>query len=291
MPFLIWLLCVGVAAIIVGLFLREQEGFTSGDASGTTGADSGAATPASATRPSVINITACPSGSVSYVTSEGYTNCCDGDIVNGQCNGTDMCSLSYSSVSNLRSCSDWITKEWILRGQKFCAKSIPYYFGTLNRTPGSEGCSASQCTGDGSAPTNPMQPQCVIYGNMADELANVDSCHNVAAMDAMVCPQADAKKSIVSYDDALPAMLKCSYLPVNGSSKGMPVDCLDESRSRIFAANNPDKTQQSSMLSNITSMKDVQFCGASKAYYVDRTLQASDAQSVPGAAGSCSTSE
>jgi len=289
---------VGVAAIILGLFLREQEGFVSGATSGATGAvtsgaigaATSAATSATTAAKSAINITTCPSGSISYVTSEGNTNCCDGDIVNGVCNGTIMCSLSYSAGSKLKSCSDWISKEWVLRSTKFCATSIPYYFGTLNRAPGSEGCSASLPNEDGSAPRNSTLPQCIIYGNMTDELANVDSCYNVAAMDAMICPQADAKKSIISYDETMPAMLKCSYLPANRSSNGMPVDCMDEQRSRVFAGKNKDKRQQSVMLNDINSMRDVRFCGASKAYYVDRTLEASDAQSIPGSAGSCPTS-
>lgn len=256
---------------MIGAFIQdfEKEGF----------ADPPSAS-SSAGRQSNISITTCPAGSSSYITAAGNTNCCEGDLVNNICNGNDICSLSPSIPGGLQSCADWITKEWIKRGQRYCSRFLPYYYGTLSRIPGTEGCSASLCSPDGSNPQDVTQPRCKIYGNNTDELTKVDSCYNINARDSMVCPQADAKKLIVSYSSILPAILKCNYIPTNGSSNGMPVDCMDADRA-IQYINMQGGPYKDTIINNISSGKDVQFCNASKAYYVDRSLT-TGVKSVPG---------
>lgn len=263
-PFLIWLLCIGIAALMIGNFLQEvelKEGFV-------------AVTP-------TLSVSACPNGTTSYVNKSGYTNCCEGDIINDACNGREVCSLSPSVAGGPPTCADFFTKEWIARGRRFCPpKSMPNYFGTLSRTPGTEGCSASPIESDGSRPSDNTMPKCRIYGNINDEMGKSDSCYNAIGLDAVVCPQTDAKKSIVSYGSSLPMIFKCNYIPKNGSSNGMPVDCMDANRA-VEYVNRMDRTDKAQAIANINSGSDVQFCNGSKAYYVDRTLT-SGAKSVPG---------
>ena len=252
-PFLIWLLCIGITAIMIGYFIRdlEKEGFAD------TPSDSG-----SFKRQPPIIITTCPKGSVSYITSTGNTNCCEGDLVNNVCNGNIMCSLSPSIPGGLQSCADWIRNEWTNRSIKFCSQSLPYYFGTLIRTPGTEGCSASLCSSDGSVPEDPNQPRCKIYGNMTDELAMVDSCFNAVAKDAIKCPQDNAKKALVSYGKSTPAILTCNYVPKDDSTNGMPTSCMDAERAiqylQSLASMNPE--QKGSIINSINSKKDPRFC-------------------------------
>jgi len=252
-PFLIWLLCIGITAIMIGYFIRdlEKEGFAD------TPSDSG-----SLKRQPPIIITTCPKGSVSYITSTGNTNCCEGDLVNNVCNGNIMCSLSPSIPGGLQSCADWVRKEWTNRSVKFCSQSLPYYFGTLVRTPGTEGCSASLCSSDGSVPEDPNQPRCKIYGNMADELAMVDSCFNAVAKDAITCPQADAKKSLISYGKSTPAILTCNYVPKDDSTNGMPTTCMDAERSiqYIQSLTTMSPEQKGATINTINSKKDPKYC-------------------------------
>lgn len=268
-PFLIWLLCIGIAAIMVGLFIQdfEKEGFADlannpnavdpEDMLDTSGIPS---------KQSDISITSCPTGSTAYVTRDGNTNCCEGDVANNTCNGNIMCSLSPSVEGGLQSCSDWITLEWATRSVRFCTDNMPYYFGNLARTPGLEGCSASLTVEDGSAPQDPSKPKCKIYGTLSDELSNVDSCYNINALAMITCPQADSKRLMNSFGRSLPVIFNCSYIPRDGSSNGMPINCYDPERAILFIQNSPNMNadQKSSSISMIRSRRDARFCNYSK---------------------------
>ena len=234
---------------MVGLFIQnsENEGFV----------DAG-----SRKAQTVISITTCPPGSVSYITSAGNTNCCDGDLVNNTCNGNEICSLSPSIPGGLESCGDWITKEWFKRSNKYCPPTLPYYFGTLSRAPGSEGCSASVSTSDGAAPQDTRQEQCKIYGNMTDELGKVDSCFNANARDKIQCPQPNSTKSMISYGSSTPVILMCNYIPKDGSTNGMPTTCMDAPRAVQYIQSLPSLNvdQKKTIVADILSKKNPRFC-------------------------------
>ena len=218
-------------------------------------------------RQSPISITTCPAGSTSYITAAGNTNCCEGDLVNNVCNGNDICTLSPPIDGGVKSCGEWITKEWVKRSNKFCSANLPYYFGSLSRSPGTEGCSASLSNSDGSLPEDPTRPKCKIYGNMTDELGNIDSCYNAAALDRVSCPQADAKKSMSSFGKSTPVVFTCSYIPKDGSTNGMPTRCDNAERGIEFIESSPtiSAEQKSSMISMINSKKDSRYCNYDKA--------------------------
>jgi hypothetical protein len=150
---------------------------------------------------------------------------------------------------------------------------MPNYFGTLSRIAGTEGCSASPTEADGSRPSDNTMAKCKIYGNIYEEMGRSDSCFNVIALDAVVCPQSDAKKLMVDHGTGqiLPMIFKCSYIPRNGSSNSMPVECMDPARAIQFATqrNYPSKD---AVISDINSANNIQFCNGSKAFYVDRAI-------------------
>jgi hypothetical protein len=235
-----------------------------------------------------IRMTSCPSGSVTYTTKGGDTNCCNGDIVDGQCNGTNMCSLSPTS-SGIASCSDWLVKEWRKRTERFCPKSMHNYFGTLQRTPGSEGCSASVCNDNGSGPSDGNAAKCTIYGSDELNLGKRDSCVNIQARDAMQCPQANATKEItanaaMSNGKLPPALLKCTYIPTNRSSYDIPVHCTDVPRFKLYVGSTlpPQWAAAATGFIDSYASRDVNFCPASKAYFVDGTLTRANATGLPG---------
>jgi len=255
LPFVIWIVCIGIAALALGIFIKsdmfQNEGFTSDVP---------------------IRITTCPSTTITHITSNGDTNCCDGDIMDRQCNGTTVCSLSPKPPNGLLSCTEWIMKEWNIRSDRFCPKSsMPYYFGTMGRKPGSvQGCSASPQKPDGSSPRDLTKPQCKIYDNAGDDYAKVDSCFNVRAKDAMMVPLASATRAIIPINGK-PALLQATYMPTNKSSM-TPVSCYDWNRFKIYL-DSIDPTGNKAR--QYASQKDTDyktFCGPSKAYYVDGTL-------------------
>lgn len=275
-PFIIWIFCIGVAALIIGkalgddtpgiplTLLEKKEGFVD--------------------LASIFRVTACPGGTTSYILSNGDTNCCSGDVVGNKCNGRDVCSLSPDPYDkNLGSCSSLLASEWGRRAARFCPRSMNNYFGKMNRDAGSaEGCSASFPTSDGSQPSDPGQPKCKIYSNYNDEVSKEDSCANIKYMDNLVCPTSNATKSVMSIrgpsGNIGPLILKCNYLPPNGKSNGMPVDCMDDASVRRYLSVVPQPVSEEYL------MNSVRFCRSSKAYYIDGTLSAPPALDVPGSA-------
>ena len=259
---------MGISALALGILIREggvdwifqKEGFNTNIP---------------------IHIKSCPVSTTTYITGGGDTNCCDGDIVDKKCNGADICSLSPKPPNGLMSCNEWIMKEWMVRGVKYCPKSMPYYFGNMNRKSGKvEGCSYSPPTEDGSAPSNLYRNKCTIYNNMVDEYAKRDSCLNIKARDEMIAPLPNANKFLVSSGSKtrpdgrpLPLILQAMYMPTNGTSAS-PVTCMDFDRFRInLNAQDPS----GKMADMYASYKDRdtdyrRFCGPSKAFYVDGTL-------------------
>jgi len=275
-PFIIWVFCIGVAALIIGkalgddtpgiplTLLEKKEGFVD--------------------LASIFRVTTCPGGTTSYILSNGDTNCCRGDVVDNKCNGQDVCSLSPDPYDkNLGSCSSWLASEWVRRAARFCPRSMANYFGQMNRDAGSaEGCSASFPTPDGSQPSDAGQPKCKIYSNYNDEVSKEDSCTNIKEMENLVCPTSNAEKSVMSTrgpsGNIAPLILKCNYLPPNNKSNGLPVDCMDDASVGRYLSVIGVSIPQDYLRNS------VRFCRASKAYYIDGTLLVPPALDVPGSA-------
>jgi len=185
-----------------------------------------------------IIMTSCPPGANQYITPKGDTNCCEGDIVNKQCNGSTICSLSPKPPGGLQSCSDWINKNWKERAARFCPNSMYNYYGPIQRVAGGkdEGCSRSGTANDGSKPMDITQPRCKIYSTEAEEYSKVDSCFNQKALDAMTTR---GHKSIVPTGGDNIALLISTGIPEDGSSV-VPTTCYDFDRAIVFLQkNNP----------------------------------------------------
>jgi hypothetical protein len=152
---LIWLICIGISAILIGYFLRDlqkseqKEGFT---------------------------MLTCPSGSVSYITSHGYTQCCNGDVIDGVCSGNDICTLSPKSINNLPTCADLTKSNLADAGVNLCPTEIPNYFASANGSL--RGCSVSQPLPNGIGPSDPNLLQCILYPTAELDRIKLDSCYN-----------------------------------------------------------------------------------------------------------------
>jgi len=170
LAFLIWLLCVGISAVLLGFFIKQlsyresREGFA---------------------------VYACPSGTNSFISDEGETLCCNGDVVDGRCTGDLRCTLSPKSKTGLLLCSALAESDAAATGANKCPPSMPNYFGSCKTI---EGCSSSQPTANGLSPSNPSAPQCILYKTREEDLVKLDSCYNVVenAKKAATCSAAEA---------------------------------------------------------------------------------------------------
>uniref|UniRef100_A0A6C0LPK9 Uncharacterized protein n=1 Tax=viral metagenome TaxID=1070528 RepID=A0A6C0LPK9_9ZZZZ len=272
-PILIWIFMVGVGAILVSYLIKEfdtetfsflvREGF-SNESSETT-----------------FKLNSCPLNSTSYITANGDTECCSvSDIVNKQCNGDILCSLSSSPKSGVDTCSAWLSKEWKKRSTKFCPSTMPNYYGPVESKVGSskrvEGCSSEAIKSDGTAPQALGGSQCKIYETSEDEYGKSDSCLNLKALESVSCPTKTAEKSILESDKGLPALLACSFVPPNNSSP-VPVVCYQEERAKVYmkaklGGDWEAKLKEKSMALNTM----LSLCGTSKNYYIDGSVAAKD---------------
>lgn len=174
LAFLIWLLCVGISAVLIGYFLKNslkpviREGFA---------------------------VYTCPTGTNDFVTDSGETHCCNGDVVDGYCTGNLRCTLSPKSKSGLPTCTDLAASDAAAAGASQCPPNMPHYFGSCNVV---EGCSESTPTANGLQPSEPLKPQCILYKTRIEELVKLDSCYNVkqANTKAAQCAAAEATANL-----------------------------------------------------------------------------------------------
>lgn len=172
-----------------------------------------------------LHLSTCPAESKSYVDDGGRTVCCDGDIVGGKCQGTQVCSLS-ENFGNLPTCDVWFGAYLQEKGAKRCPPSMPHYFEDLKA--GVKGCTAGFRTKDGKSPASSSDKSCKLYNAKDDELIKIDSCTNQKLLEETQCftnHLEGTSKQFTSWG-AIPPVIYCSRLD---KSSMMPVNCLNES--------------------------------------------------------------
>lgn len=118
----------------------------------------------------------CPEGKTSYITHDGITNCCSGEVINNHCENV-FCSLSPGKN---RSCTTVLIDQNRRRNEAKCPPSISgdcnnYYSDTKGIV---KGCSKSIPTSDLSGPSDTRLPYCRFYDTAEDNTKNYDSCQN-----------------------------------------------------------------------------------------------------------------
>lgn len=190
---ILWILCIVVSVCMIIYVLKynkANEGFTTN-----------------------IQMTSCPLSSTSYITNGGDTNCCDGDIVNKQCNGRNICSLSPRPPNGLLSCSEWMNQEWTRRSARFCPGSMPNYFGPIRRDQSAiEGCSESPTSLDGSVPQTATMPSCKIYPTEDQDRTSMDSCYNAKNLASLAPPGAKATQISLPISGPMPQCIDTNML-------------------------------------------------------------------------------
>lgn len=136
---------------------------------------------ASSSESSDLNIVSCPAGSATFVKKEsGISFCCEGTLVNGQCNGRVLCALRRNGVAGTPSCTAYIEKLYAQKAKDRCPASMPKYW--ENTKTGVKGCSPRRLA-DGSGPASGVTAaqRCRIYATEMEERTRLDSCFNARA--------------------------------------------------------------------------------------------------------------
>jgi hypothetical protein len=127
-----------------------------------------------------IQLNSCPANSTRFVNSSGQSLCCDGSIVDNQCSGKTLCSLS-EQAGTIPTCGEWYAAWLAERGANRCFPGMPNYF--EDKATGVKGCTSGPRKPDGSGPASANQKKCILYNSQKDENDKSDSCTNMGYFD------------------------------------------------------------------------------------------------------------
>jgi hypothetical protein len=173
-----------------------------------------------------LDINTCPSFATEIQTAKGSTDCCQGDMVNGKCNGTTFCTKS-TAHAGVPACNDAWRKYFADKGKTMCPSTMSNYYEDVSNSAGQKGCSAGGISTDGKMPTNATAKQCKIYASEEDNKSKTDSCYIEKLRSAIQCPVVNGKspEASVYFDPTFKLILfKCEY----PFELGMPDRCFEK---------------------------------------------------------------
>jgi hypothetical protein len=140
-----------------------------------------------ATATTNITLNFCPSWAPQAQTAKGNTDCCEGDIVDGKCNGKTFCTLSPPH-DGIQSCLDAWKKYYANKSASQCPPTLPNYFEDQKNKQAPMGCSSSLTMDDGSKPKDGGAPRCRVYRTEKENREMRDSCFVEKGRLAVKCP-------------------------------------------------------------------------------------------------------
>lgn len=175
-----------------------------------------------------LEVRFCPLTAPVVQTSKGYTDCCDGDLLDGKCKGSVVCTQSPSHDS-IPTCQEHWRKYFTKKSLDLCPPSIPNYYENVRNPNAVRGCSVSKPLTDGTGPSNSSLPKCVIYPTPNENQTITDSCHIAKQKDKIRCPvlsdAATTEIKIANANGNKFAFFYCYYT----SNMGIPSFCGDDS--------------------------------------------------------------
>jgi len=219
---LAFLITVTVALLGASYFLLKQEPSTEGFQ----------------TQPYTVNdldINLCPSYATEIQTAKGSTDCCQGDMIDGKCNGTTFCTKS-PAYPGVKACVDKWREYFKDKGVNMCPPTMPNYFENIQNKNAIKGCSAGPIVADGSVPKNSTAKQCKIYMSEADNLRKLDSCYIEKLRAKVQCPVVNSQSPSANLmpeswrDPSALALITCNY----PFEIGMPDMCFDRQSVELY---------------------------------------------------------
>ena len=231
---LFFLISTTVALLIVSYFLVKQgrrEGFENPSYSVKN-----------------LNITMCPTYTTEIQTAKGNTDCCQGDMVDGKCNGTTFCTKS-PAYADIPSCVDKWRSYFTEKSTSTCPPSMPNYYEDVTNSAAPKGCSAGAITEDGKMPKDTLSKQCKIYTSEEDNKTKPDSCHNEKLRALFQCPVVNGSSPTPSWSLDTPdtvAYIKCDY----PFELGVPQTCAEKTTLEAYATKRNPNWRTSTLASS-----------------------------------------
>jgi hypothetical protein len=173
-----------------------------------------------------LQVRFCPSSAPVIQTSTGYTDCCEGELLDGKCKGEVVCTQSPSHDS-IPTCPDYWKDYFKKKAASLCPPSLPNYYESVTNPKGEKGCSASLPVADGTGPSDTRAPKCRVYETADENKSKMDSCHIEKMREKVRCPvlsDAMTTEVKVASNGTSYAYLYCFYT----SNTGIPSFCGDD---------------------------------------------------------------
>jgi hypothetical protein len=133
-----------------------------------------------------LQIRMCPDSAPVVQTSKGFTDCCEGDFLDGKCRGTTVATLSPSH-DGIESVIDYWRRSFGEKAKE-CPSTMPFYYEDVQkRGTGQKGCATQQPAIDGQRDARSAR-SCVIYPTMTDNYRRADSCYIEKIRSQLRCP-------------------------------------------------------------------------------------------------------
>lgn len=183
-----------------------------------------------------LQINTCPSFASEIQTAKGSTDCCQGDMVDGKCNGTTFCTKS-PAYPGVLSCIDKWRQYFREKSINFCPPTMPNYYEDIRDPSKPKGCTAGAVTTDGTQPilkegftdaTTSTKKECIVYASEEDNKTKIDSCFVEKQRAKVQCPvvngsSPEATLYLDNADKSKFILLECRY-PLE---LGMPDFCAE----------------------------------------------------------------
>jgi hypothetical protein len=193
-------------------------------------------------------LTFCPGTSKQYISKNGDTMCCAGDVNGSTCNGDIICTFA-TPKNGIPSCKDMYKEYASKSAAKFCPKEMPNFFTMREGLGGIEGCTASGLKTDTYEPINTTADHCIVYKSATDNNKKSDSCLNKKRLSEMKCVTPNCTK----FQRGAGVIGQVYSLP--GQSGVM--SCI---------------TKESAMMSGNTSSSDPSICEIAYKKYVEKRV-------------------
>lgn len=208
---LVFLISVTVTLLVVSYFLLRQEKTEGFESMGYSVKD--------------LDINTCPSFADEIQTTKGSTDCCQGDAVDGKCNGTTFCTKS-PAYPGVPSCVDKWRDYFKDKGANFCPPTMQNYYEDVTDSNAPKGCSAGPISTDGKMPMNSSAKQCKVYASEGDNKSKIDSCYLEKLRAKIQCPvvNGDSPQADMYIERNEFVAFRCSY----PFELGMPQFCFEK---------------------------------------------------------------
>lgn len=210
----------------------------------------------------------CPPSFKTFYDGNGDVVCCDGDIMANKCLGDNQCTLTGPGTPDMPNCTKVILDTYKVKSQQQCTKSMPQYF--ENKAKQIRGCTSGPLNDTLDGPRSASQPMCGIYPLDAENHTMRNSCYIQKQIDAMECFGANCTKDAVQPVPGAPLLITVGFTDNMGVHH---TAYSKESMVNFLNHINPNWRE-----SGFNIDKNIQIAEVAKAYFVDRTMQASDIQ-------------